>query len=748
MQLGGFGGGGGKVGTGYVKIRPDAEGFGRELDSEVGREAETSSGLIGGRAGKAFRGAFLAGTAAMAKGVFDFASFDQGMREVFTLLPGISGPVMAEMTSQVKDFAGEFGVLPNEVIPALYDSLSAGVDRDNVFTFLEDAQRLAKAGATDLATSVDGLTTVLNAYGMEATEAERVSDVLFTAMQAGKTTIGEMSSAMFQVAPIASSFGVSIEDVAAATATLTAQGTPTSVVMTQLKGAISELGKEGTKASKNFQEMSGQTFPEFIASGGSLVDAAELMKRGADELGLSVVDLFGSIEAGQAFVGLSNDLETAAANLDATRTSAGATAEGFEMMDQGLAATMEKLKARFAVVFLNLGETLAPFVGAVGGALATVLDLFTKIPAPAQGLVIIFATLTAGIIGFAGPILRAIEVFRMLGTTMSVLAANPVVLVLLGLAAVAFVIYKNWDTVKQLLGATWDAIQTAARALASSFTAMWRAVAATVAAVWEAITSTIANAVETIRAVIVAGFEAVRTVVETYLTVYRTIFETMWRAITVVVENVWQAITVVVETAVDTVRTVIETAWNAVVTVTETAWNTARTVVESIGGGIVGFVTGIPETIGSAFSTLAEIIAAPFRVAFQGIVTAWNSTVGGFGFTAPGWVPGLGGKGFTIPSMATGGIASEPMIAQIGDAGRDNPEIVSPVALMRETVAAAIVDAGGGGSTISLTMNVDAEVRDPRFFEEQATEILRVVQRELDRAATGAGRPSTRIAVA
>ena len=71
--------------------------------------------------------------------------------------------------------------------------------------------------------------------------------------------------------------------------------------------------------------------------------------------------------------------------------------------------------------------------------------------------------------------------------------------------------------------------------------------------------------------------------------------------------------------------------------------------------------TNAPK-IGGFFAGVAGAIAAPFRTAFNGIRSAWNNTVGGKGFSIPGWVPGgLGGKEFRIPTFHTGGIVSGAM---------------------------------------------------------------------------------------
>ena len=164
---------GDKVGTGYVPIKPDTDGFGNELEKGLDKEGTPAASRSGDKMAKAAAGAFAAGVALIGKSVMDFGGFEKQMNEVFTLLPGISGEAMGKMTEQVKGFAVEFGVLPQEVVPALYQSLSAGVPADNVFAFLETAQKLAKGGVTDLTTAVDGLSSVVNEIG-RASCRERV----------------------------------------------------------------------------------------------------------------------------------------------------------------------------------------------------------------------------------------------------------------------------------------------------------------------------------------------------------------------------------------------------------------------------------------------------------------------------------------------------------------------------------------------------------------------------------------------
>lgn len=326
---------------------------------------DKASGKLSGL-GKATGAAAIGGGAAVAafatKSAQAFMGFEQGMSEVFTLMPGISEQAMGKMEGQVKDFSKEFGVLPEDTIPALYDSLSAGIPEENVFKFMEDAQKLAVAGNVTTADSVDLLTTVVNAYGLEASEAGRVSDIMFSVVKQGKTTVEELGASIFQVAPIAGQMGVSLEDVGASMAGLTAVGVPTSVAANSLKAVLGELSKPTSVASKAFAELSGQSFPDFIAGGGEMSDAMKIMSEGAEESGVSVGTMFGSLEAGNAFSALANDIEGFDSAVGEMKDSAGATDEAFETMSQTASFQFGQLKAKFNVFMIEVGAKIMPVI--------------------------------------------------------------------------------------------------------------------------------------------------------------------------------------------------------------------------------------------------------------------------------------------------------------------------------------------------------------------------------------------------
>jgi len=312
---------------------------------------------------KAVAGIGIAATAAAGKSLLAFRDFETGMNEVFTLLPGTSQETFDQINKDVLKLSKSIGKLPEDVIPALYDSLSAGVPPDNVFAFLETANKLAVGGATELGIAVDGLTTVVNAFGSDVISVGEASDIIFTAVKGGKTTVEQLSKAMFNVAPIAASMGIEFGNVTAAVATLTASGTPTSVAMTQIRAALSELAKPTTKISQLFMELTGQSFEEFIASGGDLKKGFDIIAKGAKDNGKPLAEYVGSVEALGAIQTLTGKgSEKFASELVAAANAVGATDAAFEQGSQGIGLVLEKLKASFQVLQIEIGQKLAPIL--------------------------------------------------------------------------------------------------------------------------------------------------------------------------------------------------------------------------------------------------------------------------------------------------------------------------------------------------------------------------------------------------
>ncbi|MDT0496529.1 phage tail tape measure protein [Algiphilus sp. W345] len=335
------------------------------LGGGLGSLTKTAAGLAAGLLGGA---GLIAGLKASVSASTDFGG---KIAEVSTLLDDTSG--LDALTAKTRDLAREFGNAPTEQAQALYNIISAGAsDSADAMRLLTDANKLALGGVTDVNTAADGLTSILNAYGMEAGQSTRISDGLFAAMRAGKTTIGELSSSLGQVTPIAAQAGVSFEEVAAATATLTKGGVSTSQAVTQLRGIISSVLKPTSEAAKQAEELGLQFDVQALkAQGLSGFLQAVADKTGGNTEQMAI--LFSQVEAlGGALSLTGTQANDFGAVLDSVENSAGETDKAVAK----IAGDDRSSLRRFGSAMTDIGITAG---GLIAKALVPLADAATNI---------------------------------------------------------------------------------------------------------------------------------------------------------------------------------------------------------------------------------------------------------------------------------------------------------------------------------------------------------------------------------
>lgn len=312
----------------------------------------------------------------------EFAVFEKGMLEVFTLLPNISKREMGKMTKDVLALSREMGVLTTDIVPALYQAISAGVPKENVIEFMQVASKAAIGGVTDLKTAVDGLTSVINAYGPANMSAEKAADIFFTTVKLGKTNFEELAASLYNVTPVASAVGISFEDVGAAIAALTAQGVPTAQATTQIRSAILSLTAPSNKA-RGVARMLGLDFEKLtaiLAQPGGLKTAMELVMKATGGNMAKLKALMGRIEGVNGVVALSkNNFQSFSDAIIAQGRAAGAHVEAFDRMNAGLSRNYDMIKANVKATMIEVGMALAPIVMEFVPLIKMLADKLSKI---------------------------------------------------------------------------------------------------------------------------------------------------------------------------------------------------------------------------------------------------------------------------------------------------------------------------------------------------------------------------------
>lgn len=156
-----------------------------------------------------------------------------------------------------------------------------------------------------------------------------------------------------------------------------------------------------------------------------------------------------------------------------------------------------------------------------------------------------------------------------------------------------------------------------------------------------------------------------------------------------------------INTAVTTAIAAISSRFPALGAVLSGLWKSVQDVwgnIKAIFSNIIGFIDNVfsgnwsaawgnvVSIFGNVFGELANIAKAPINAVIS-VINMVLSKINEMKISIPDWVPGVGGKtlGFNIPQipmLATGGIATAPTLAMVGEGGE--PEAVLPLSKLAQ----------------------------------------------------------------
>lgn len=286
--------------------------------------------------------------------------FKTAMAKVGTIADETQEP-LGDMRNEILALSGETGKSVEELAEAAYQAISASVATESAVNFASKANKLAVGGFSDTTTAVDILTTAINAYGMSADDAAKISDVLITTQNLGKTSVAQLGASMGMVIPLAAAYNMDLEDLSASYALLTANGTQTAQATTYVKAALNELGSTSSVVGSTLKKKTGKTFAELMAEGNSLGDVLQVLADSVDGDTTAFNNMWASSEAGVGMLSILNSGTSKYNSLvQAMEGSTGAAAAAFEKMSE----TGEFAQQRFQNATKNLkiaiGDELAP----------------------------------------------------------------------------------------------------------------------------------------------------------------------------------------------------------------------------------------------------------------------------------------------------------------------------------------------------------------------------------------------------
>ena len=289
------------------------------------------------------------------------------------------------LTVAIKDMAREMPKSPAELGSAAYFILSSGIeDAADAADVLNVAARASTIGLGETQSVANALTTVLNAYGMEAGKAGHVTDIMIEAVKQGKAEASEFAGVLGRVVPLAAQMGISFEEVAANLATFTRLGVSAEEAATGLRQVMAGLLKPTTDQEEAMAElgMSAEGLRQQIKEKGLLVTLDAMMKAtGGNEAAIS--RLFPNIRA------LISVLGTAGVQMEGYKDILGATNSATGNLDEGFGIVADTAKFKMGVamnelnlMLMELGEEILPAIVPAARAVVFAVETLAEAMGP------------------------------------------------------------------------------------------------------------------------------------------------------------------------------------------------------------------------------------------------------------------------------------------------------------------------------------------------------------------------------
>lgn len=338
---------------------PKIAAGGRKAGDMFANGVRQASNLIGPAIGAAFAG-----------GISSAAKFQDQLQTIRTVAMDLTDQELAGIGDELLTLSAKTGKPIEDLTAGFYDLVSAGIDASDGVKILAESSNLAIGGLGSTAQAVDLVTSVLNAYGLEADQASRVTDVFAKAVADGKVTTAQLGESIATIAPIAAQAGISIEEVSSGFAVLTAQGVPAAEAATKMRSAIVALISPN-EALNRIQARTGINFAKLAREKGLAV-ALEKLREVTGAAGSTFNDFSSELAATKGTV---DDARTIVEKFQRTLGLTDAQAAEFvaavgkDGMGQALSDLARKLGAGDAAFADSLGR-----VEAYGFALATTGD--------------------------------------------------------------------------------------------------------------------------------------------------------------------------------------------------------------------------------------------------------------------------------------------------------------------------------------------------------------------------------------
>jgi TP901 family phage tail tape measure protein len=300
----------------------------------------------------------------------------------------------------IQDVALKMGATTNysatEAAQAMGQMVTNSVSAADATKILGTTLEFAEARSIDTSKAADILTQQMKAFGMSVTEAnaKKVSDVLsFAAPKVGG--IDKLTESLREVAPVAKTAGIGIEDTVSAVTGLMQAGMESTQAGTTVMQLITRLSAQTPQAAKVFKQFGVDINAATLKADGLSGTLKKLEQSGIGNNSSAMATIFGKRAYAGAETLIANYQKVMQLNGELQKSN-GTTARQAEDNAQTVEGTIKGIKALWDTSLVDIGKSTN---GPLAGILHAVRSLLTSIASDMTGFIVKIGVIFAGVKG-------------------------------------------------------------------------------------------------------------------------------------------------------------------------------------------------------------------------------------------------------------------------------------------------------------------------------------------------------------
>ena len=614
-----------------AKHMKDIESSASSTNSNVGREL---AGI-----GTALSIGVTLPLVGVGKQAWDTASdFEASMSQVGAIA-GAQGAEFDALRDKAVQLGKDTVFSSTEVSDAMVEMAKAGWNSTQIIEGMEGVLDAASASGENLSTVSTIMADSMTTFGIEASEASHVADVLTQSANQGTISISDIGQSLKYIGPSAAAAGFSFEDVNTAILAMSQSGIKASQAGTSLRGlfvnlvkptddmaaAMNDLGLEITNSDGTFKSLD-EILAQLRSSMSGLTDEQKAY--------------YASVLAGKTGLsGMMSLINMSQEEYDALASSidncGGAADETAAIMQDNLKNDVEQLMGSLEALAITVMKNLEPVLRQFVQWLEGIVDWFTQLDPAIQNAIVIVGALVAAL----GPVLIVIG---------GIMAGAQQVNNALGTLSKAFQALTNipglLTTVGNAAGTAFNMISSPAGiavavigVLVAAFMTLWTTnedFRNAITEIWTGIVETLTGFFNSIGEKLAAVGITWDTVIQglsdawnAFCTLLAPVFEGAFQLISEILTFVTETILGLLDIFIGLFTGNWDQFWNGIATVFGAIWNGILGVLQTVWNTIVGVVTSFLGILGSIISGALSGIASFFGSIWQGICDTVSNVV-------------------------------------------------------------------------------------------------------------------------